>query len=933
MELRGIRKEFAGVVACDGADLSVRSGAVHALLGENGAGKTSLVNVLGGVYLPDGGEIWVRGVRQQFRSPADAIAAGIGMVHQEFRLVPRLTVAENVVLGAAPRSMSIRIAAEQVARLADAYSLDVEPTRPVWQLSVGERQRVEILKALWRDAEVLVLDEPTAVLTPGEAAELGITLRSMADRGRSVVYISHKLDEVLTVCDEATVLRSGVTVARHASLRGVQRSMLAHSMVGDADAASARVQRRIQRALGDPVLDDVVLGLRGVGALSDQGVPALRAIDLEVRAGEIVGVAGVSGNGQSELAEVIAGLRPVTAGTVRLLGADVGRTSPRARSRCGLAYVPEDRLGVGLAPHMSVVDNTVVRSYRSMRRGIMLDRRRCEEFCAGLVDRYGVRAGHLHADVGVLSGGNLQRLLLGRELAGDPKVLVAAQPTRGLDVAGIAAIQEQLLTQRSAGVGVLLICEDLDELLALSDRLVVMYEGRIIARVDPRTTTRVEVGAAMAGGAAARDRREDCGARRVGHRSSREPRTAGQAGSSPRTVSRSDARRRASLIRPMLQRRARVLPAAQACAFAIGIAAALVAGALLLLAAGNDPAQVYDRMFDASLGGIDSVSRTLVRATPLAIAGLAVATAGSMGLWNIGAEGQMTAGATFAAGLAMTAGDLPGPLLILAMIGAGAVGGVVLMAGPALARAYLGVSEIITTLMLVEVSIRLVEWLQTGPWKDPASQGFALIEPLPEQASLPTMFGRAHIGAVIAVGLLVTSWLAVSRTAWGYELRLAGASPATARYAGISMQRKVLAVLVLSGAVAGLAGAVELTGTATRLDPGLANGYGFAGIIVAALALMRPSGVAAVAFVFGAVQVGGQSIQTLGVTSSVATMLQAMILIGALVAAVLLNYRVRWVRPVGHGADADSPLPAEASRSDAGSSSSPSSAAPRAPGD
>lgn len=352
------------------------------------------------------------------------------------------------------------------------------------------------------------------------------------------------------------------------------------------------------------------------------------------------------------------------------------------------------------------------------------------------------------------------------------------------------------------------------------------------------------------------------------------------------------------MVRPVLQRRAKVAPASQAIAFVIGIAAALIVGALLLLSSGNDPGAVYGRMIDSSMGGLNSISRTLLRATPLALAGLAIAVAGSMGLWNIGAEGQMMAGATVAAGVAMAAGDLPGPLLIVTMIAAGAIGGVILMAGPALARAYLGVSEIITTLMLVEVSIRIVEWLETGPWKDPESQGFALIEPLPDQASLPGLFGRAHIGVLFAIALLVAFWLALSRTAWGYELRMAGSSPATARYAGISLQRKVLTALLLSGGLAGLAGAVELTGTATRLDPGLSNGYGFAGIIVAALALMRPSGVAAVAFVFGAVQVGGQSIQTLGVTSSIATILQALILIGALVAAVLLNYRVRWVQPV-----------------------------------
>ena len=348
------------------------------------------------------------------------------------------------------------------------------------------------------------------------------------------------------------------------------------------------------------------------------------------------------------------------------------------------------------------------------------------------------------------------------------------------------------------------------------------------------------------------------------------------------------------MILPVLQRRERVIPAAQGVAFIFGIGAALVLGAVLLALSGHAPITVYERMLDSSLGGVDSLSRTLVRATPLALAGLSVAVAGSMGLWNIGAEGQMMAGATFAAGVALVAEGLSGPVLITAMIAAGALGGLVLALGPALARAYLNVNEIITTLMLVEVAIRIVEWLEVGPWKDPESFGFAVITELPEQASLPGLFGRAHMGVVLAAVLLVVFWLAVSRTAWGYELRVAGSSGATARYAGISLKRKVLTAMLLSGAIAGIAGAVELTGTASRLSPGLSNGYGYAGIIVAALALMRPSGVAVVAFVFGAVQVGGQSIQTMGVESSISVILQAMILIAALVAAVLLNYRIRW---------------------------------------
>ena len=366
------------------------------------------------------------------------------------------------------------------------------------------------------------------------------------------------------------------------------------------------------------------------------------------------------------------------------------------------------------------------------------------------------------------------------------------------------------------------------------------------------------------------------------------------------------------MIRPVLARREQVIPATQAVAFLVGIAVALLLGVILLLTSGHSPVEVYERMFDSAFVGTDSLARTLERATPLALTGLAVAVAGSMGLWNIGAEGQMMAGATIAAGVAMVAGGLPGPVLIAVMVVCGVAGGMVLMLGPALARSHLGVSEIITTLMLVYVAIRVVEWLETGPWKDPESFGFAVIEPVPEQASLPGLFGRANIGTLIALGLLVVFWLAVSRTAWGYELRLAGSSPNTARYAGISLRRKILAALLLSGGTAGLAGAVQLMGSATRLESGLSNGYGFAGIIVAALALMRPSGVAAAAFVFGAVQVGGQSIQTLGVSAAISDILQAMILFGALVAAVFFNYRVRWIRPSGDSAAAESEEPGTA---------------------
>ncbi len=490
--LRGIEKRFPGVIACAGADLRVRPGTIHALLGENGAGKTTMVSVLSGVYRPDGGEVWVNGQRRFFQSPADAIAAGVGMVYQEFRLVPTLTVAENIVLGAAPGLLRSAEIEERVAELSAAYGMAADPTRPVWQLSMGERQRVEILKALWRNASVLVMDEPTAVLTPGEAAELGLTLKAMAEDGRSIIYISHKLDQVVAFCDEATVLRQGKTVATVDNLDDVDLSSLAEMMVGS--SGGGYVQRPPALEAGPEVL-----ALQGISALNDRGLPALADINMTVHSGEIVGIVGVSGNGQKELAEVVTGLRRPSQGRVTFKEQDVTEASPADRYRLGLAYVPEDRIGVGLAPKMSVVDNAVVRSYRSQRRGLMLVMAKCVQFCQDLVERFGVRAGRLHDPVAGLSGGNLQRLLLGRELAEQPAVLVAAQPTRGLDVQGVAAIQSHLADQRADGVGILLISEDLDELLALSDRLLVMFEGRVVAEYGPDVTPRTVIGEAMAG--------------------------------------------------------------------------------------------------------------------------------------------------------------------------------------------------------------------------------------------------------------------------------------------------------------------------------------------------------------------------------------------------------------------------------------------------
>lgn len=497
VELRGITKTFPGVVANAGVDLAIDSGEVLALLGENGAGKSTLMSILAGLYRPDAGTILRDSRPVEFRSPRDAIACGIGMVHQHFKLIDAFTVTENILLGwHTPRfRLNTRAEESNVQRVAAEHGLGIDPAARVGQLSVGERQRVEIAKMLYRDARVLILDEPTAVLTPQEVQQLFVAVRRIARQGRAVVFISHKLDEVLAIADRIVVLRAGRVVGRTRPDATTSRA-LAQLMVGhEIDAGP--------RPAGAPGAEILTLG--GVVAYSDREHRALYVEALTIREGEIVGVAGVAGNGQRELAEVIAGLRPAAAGRVALAGRDLASLGPRQRFERGIAYIPEDRLGEGLIGEFSVADNAVLRDYASLpiSRGLFFRRGEARAKGAAIVERFQVRAAKLDTPVRHLSGGNQQRLLVGREILARPRVLVAVHPTRGLDVDATAAVHRILLELRASGVAILAISENLEELFALSDRIAVLHRGHIVGECPVATATREEIGMMMAGGTAA----------------------------------------------------------------------------------------------------------------------------------------------------------------------------------------------------------------------------------------------------------------------------------------------------------------------------------------------------------------------------------------------------------------------------------------------
>jgi len=497
LEMRGITKRYPGVVACDRMSLDVRPGEIHALLGENGAGKTTLMNVLYGLARPDEGTILLDGREIGIAGPSDAIARGISMVHQHFMLVPVLSVAENVILGAETMSNPIFVdlqeASRRVAALAERFGFNLDPEARVGSLSVGQQQRVEILKALYRDARILVLDEPTAVLTPQETGEIFTLLRRLVDDGRSIVFISHKLYEVLEIADRITVIRRGKVIGERRPGETTEEE-LAELMVGRA------VELTADRGASHP--GEPLLRVEGLHVADDRRQEAVVGVDLEIKAGEILGIAGVAGNGQDELVQALIGLRGALGGKVTLAGRDVTGFSPRRMNEAGVGYVPGDRHKFGLILSFPVYDNLILTSYYRppFAHGPLRNDAAILESAEAQISRFDVRTPSSQATTSTLSGGNQQKVVVAREFDRELKLLVLDQPTRGLDVGSIEFIHRQIIAKRDAGTAVLLVSAELDEVLEMSDRIAVMYRGRIVAEFDGRTADKSEVGLLMATG-------------------------------------------------------------------------------------------------------------------------------------------------------------------------------------------------------------------------------------------------------------------------------------------------------------------------------------------------------------------------------------------------------------------------------------------------
>lgn len=491
-----ITKRFPGIVANDHVNFEVRAGEIHALLGENGAGKTTLMNILYGLLRPDEGEIYIRGRQVVLRSPIDAIKLGIGMVHQHFMLTYPHTVSENVMLGLNPglsslKPLRMKDVKEKIVRLSKQYRLKVDPEARIWQLSVGEQQRVEILKVLFREANILILDEPTSVLTPQEAKELFSILRRMAKKGKSIIFITHKLGEALAISDRITVLKDGRNV-RTIETSKTNEPELARLMIGE----------RLLELRGKKVeKGEVILRVENLHALDDRGTLALRGVSFSLHRHEILGIAGVAGNGQRELAEAIVGLRKVTAGKIFIEERDVTNSSPKKIIEEGVAYIPEERLQMGIVPNMSVAENLILRNYRypPFSNILFLNSSFIGRHAERMISEFNIVTPSKDRPAVLLSGGNLQRLILARELYGEPRLIIASHPTRGLDVRSARYVRNRLLEQKEKGAGILLISEDLEEITSLSDRIAIMYRGEIMDMMPTEEASIEKIGLLMAG--------------------------------------------------------------------------------------------------------------------------------------------------------------------------------------------------------------------------------------------------------------------------------------------------------------------------------------------------------------------------------------------------------------------------------------------------
>lgn len=904
LELRNMTKAFGSKIANDKISLNVYPGRVHALVGENGAGKTTLMTMIAGTDSPTSGQILFEGKPISIRSPQQAAALGIGMVHQHFKLVPSLTVAANVYLGREPRtatgSLDTALMESQVTKLGKQFGMEVNPKAKVSSLSVGLRQRVEVLKALSHDTRLLILDEPTAVLTPAEAVEMFGVVRGLAEKGCAVLFISHKLGEVLEIADEITVIRDGKNVGSQPA-KGLTQRDIAKLMVG------RDVLLRIAHTAGTP--GDEVLAIKNLNYHDDRGVKVIDNVSLSVRAGEIVGIAGVEGNGQSELAAIISGMALPESGSVTLDGENISKTSVAHRRKMGMAYIPEDRHDVGAGPNLTVAENILAtHAEPPMAKMGWVSNKATNDFTRSLISKFDVRGATPITPIASLSGGNMQKVIIAREFASKPKLLMAAQPTRGVDVGAMEFVHNSLVSARDAGAALLLISADLNEVMSLSDRLLVMFRGQVIAEFTQDTMAESTVGLAMAGTKPSEEEIAQAVAAKHEFEANQTPENKVVA-----TVSIDDAPGVAQQLNKSdkdLQDKPSDLPRksfgslvgfkAKMIARALvqpvtAVLLSLIVGAVIILALGDSPANAYKELFFSSFRSPNAIGSMIAQFIPLVVLAAAVAVSFKAGYFNIGGEGQLFIGAFTAALVGFTLTDLPGPLLSFLIILGGLLGGAIWGLIPGALLAFWRVDIIVTTLMMSSIAMFFTAYLVTGPFKDP-NAGTAASPKIAAQGLLTIFDVRYRFGMDLIIALIATVILALilTRTIWGLRVRQLGEMNNFARYTGVSTKSMSMQVMALSGAMSGLAGALFVLGpNGGRFTQSFSPGYGFLGITVALLARLNPwAGILAALF-YANMMAGSNTMQiNTNVPYPLVSVLQGLIII-LITAVIVVDKRSR----------------------------------------
>ena len=851
LRMEGISKRFGTFYANKDVDLDIQEGEVHTLLGENGAGKSTLMNILIGLYQPTEGKIYMHGKEVNISSPAVAVDHRIGMVHQHFMLVEAMTGFENIILGTKKHSSPLIQEEEDrktIEQLAERYGLEVDLDTRIGEMSIGMQQRIEILKVLFRGADLLILDEPTAVLTDQEVEGLFDIIDSLTSEGKAVIFISHKMREVMRISTRVTVLRAGHSVET-LNIKDTTSQELADLMIG------SHYEENSYRKVTEP--GDTILSLQHINYHADQKHGGLKDISLDLHKGEVLGVAGVDGNGQSQLAQLLSGLITPDSGELVSDAGNIRVFDPVDFITAGLGNVPEDRNKMGLVGDMTIADNLILKETESDRfsygHGAWLKSLAIQSHAEEMRIKNDIRCTSVRQLARSLSGGNQQKVILARELDGKPRFLVAVHPTRGLDIGAANFIHDTIIEQRDAGCAVLLISADFDEVLKLSDRIAVLFEGEVMGIYPGLKPPIEEISLAMAGQ---------------------------QKGGSDMTEKKKAKNYNVFGTAPSDKAISVMIPV-------VSVLLALIVGAIIIACLGKNPFKGYSLLFSGALGSSKRLAQTMMSACPLIFTSLAVSFAYKCGVFNLGGEGQFAMGAV-AAIIAAQVLPLSGPLGILVLIIIGTIAGALWGLLPGIMKITRGLNELITTIMLNYVAVLFMGYIYTGPFREGEGgnpQTAAVAESL-----MLTKVGRCHVGVFIAILVAVFIWYVIFKTSFGFKIRAVGMNPIASRVAGFPVKKLMVLSFVISGALAGMGGAVELLGKQYRLMAGFGAGMGFQGVAIALIAQLNPIGSMLVAIFFGVLQTGATAMQVgIKVPTAIIEIIRALIIIFAISGMGLLK--------------------------------------------